>query len=163
LPTYTSTAASGATNSGQLVTVDNTWVPVDFQSATMLSVVEFDITDDTVGPESSTSVAGVTGTVYASTTGLYISAANWGSWWDDRDTGLTTNIYHFDLGTAGVPLVSMGAVPGTTLDQFSLDEHDGLLRVATTNWGSGGDWNFTNSSAWRNSNSSLSSPAHFSE
>ncbi len=147
LPTYTVTAASGATTSGQLVTVDHTWVPLDFQSASMLSVVEFDITDDTVGPESSTSVAGISGTVYASATGLYISAANWGSWWDSRDTGLTTNIYHFDLAAAGVPLVSMGAVPGTTLDQFSLDEHDGFLRVATTNWGSGGDWNFTNSSA----------------
>lgn len=147
LPTYTVTAASGTTTSGQLVTVDNAWVPLDFQSATLLSVVEFDITDNTVGPESSTSVAGVSGTVYASTTGLYVSAANWGSWWDSRDTGLTTNIYHFDLGAAGVPLVSMGAVPGTTLDQFSLDEHDGFLRVATTNWGSGGDWNFTNSSA----------------
>lgn len=147
LPTYTVTAASGTTTSGQLVTVDNTWVPLDFQSATLLSVVEFDITDDTVGPESSTSVAGISGTVYASPSGLYVSAANWGSWWDARDTGLTTNIYHFDLGVAGVPLVSMGAVPGTTLDQFSLDEHDGFLRVATTNWGSGGDWNFTNSSA----------------
>jgi len=147
LPTYTVTAASGTTTSGQLVTVDNAWVPLDFQSATLLSVVEFDITDDTVGPESSTSVAGVSGTVYASTTGLYVSAANWGSWWDSRDTGLTTNIYHFDLGAAGVALESMGAVPGTTLDQFSLDEHDGFLRVATTNWGNGGDWNFTNSSA----------------
>ena len=147
LPTYTVTAASGTTTSGQLVTVDHTWVPLDFQSATLLSVVEFDITDDTVGPESSTSVAGISGTVYASPSGLYVSAANWGSWWDARDNGLTTNIYHFDLGVAGVPLVSMGAVPGTTLDQFSLDEHDGFLRVATTNWGSGGDWNFTNSSA----------------
>jgi len=147
LPTYTVIAASGVTTSGQLVTVDHTWVPVDFQSATLLSVVEFDITDDTAGPESSTSVAGISGTVYASATGLYVSAANWGTWWDSRDTGLTTNIYHFDLAAAGVPLVSMGAVAGTTLDQFSLDEHDGFLRVATTNWGSGGDWNFTNSSA----------------
>jgi len=147
LPTYTVTAASGTTTSGQLVTVDHTWVPLDFQSATLLSVVEFDITDDTAGPESSTSVAGISGTVYASATGLYVSAANWGSWWDSRDNGVTTNIYHFDLAAAGVPLVSMGAVAGTTLDQFSLDEHDGFLRVATTNWGSGGDWNFTNSSA----------------
>jgi len=147
LPTYTVTAASGETSGGSLVTVDHTWVPVDFASPTLLSVVEFDITDDTVGPESSTTVAGISGTVYASATGLYVSAANWGSWWDARDTGLTTNLYHFDLAAAGVPLVSMGAVPGTTLDQFSLDEHDGFLRVATTNWGSGGDWNFTNSSA----------------
>ncbi len=147
LPTYTATAASGAKTSGQLVTVDHTWVPLDFQSATLLSVVEFDITDDTAGPESSTSVAGLSGTIYASTTGLYVSAANWGSWWDARDNGVTTNIYHFDLAAAGVPLVAMGAVAGTTLDQFSLDEHDGFLRVATTNWGSGGDWNFTNSSA----------------
>ncbi|MFM8890531.1 MAG: beta-propeller domain-containing protein, partial [Planctomycetia bacterium] len=30
-------------------------------------------------------------------------------------------------------LTAMGSVPGLTLDQFSLDETDGLLRVATTN------------------------------
>ncbi len=147
LPTYTVTAASGETSSGSLATVDHTYVPVKSQSATMLAVVEFDITDDTAGPESLTSVAGVSGTVYASTTGLYVSATNWGSWWDSRDNGLTTNIYHFALDVEGVPLVSMGAVPGMTLDQFSLDEYDGLLRVATTNWGSGGDWNATNSSS----------------
>lgn len=147
LPTYTVTTASGEISTGSLVTVDHTWVPVDSRSTTLLSVVEFDLTDDTAGPESSTSVAGLSGTVYASATGLYVSAANWGSWWDSRDNGLTTNIYHFDLATAGVPLVSMGSVPGTTLDQFSLDEHDGFLRVATTNWGSAGDWSFTNSSA----------------
>lgn len=147
LPSYTVTASSGATADGSLVAVDRTYVPLEYQASNLLSVVEFDISDDAVGPESSTSVAGISGTVYASSTGLYVSAANWGSWWDSRDTGLTTNIYHFDLGAAGVPLVAMGAVPGTTLDQFSLDEHDGFLRVATTNWGSGGDWNFTNSSA----------------
>ena len=36
-------------------------------------------------------------------------------------------------GRASAPLVAMGAVPGMTLNQFSLDETDaGLLRVATT-------------------------------
>ena len=101
LPTYTVTAASGATTSGQLVTVDHTWVPLDFQSATLLSVVEFDITDDTAGPESSTSVVGITGTVYASTTGLYVSAANWGSWWDAPPVRLRWRVFWCCVGLSG--------------------------------------------------------------
>jgi uncharacterized secreted protein with C-terminal beta-propeller domain len=81
-----------------------------------------------------TSVAGVSGQVYASTSSLYVSAGHWGSWWDSTDAGSSTNIYKFDLQQVDAPLVAMGAVPGLALDQFSFDESDdGLLRVATTN------------------------------
>lgn len=146
LPGYSTTDAAGTTSTGGLVSVDRTYVPAVFRSSQLLSVVQFDLADDTAGPTSSTTVAGITGTVYASTTGLYVAAANWGNWWDSRDRAVTTNIYHFDLEAAGVPLVSMGSVPGTTLDRFSLDEHEGLLRVATTDW-TGGVWNVTDSSA----------------
>ena len=62
-----------------------------------------------------------------------MSASHVGSWWDFTDASTATNIYQFDLGDASVPLVAMGSVPGLTLNQFSLDEHDGVLRVATTN------------------------------
>jgi uncharacterized secreted protein with C-terminal beta-propeller domain len=43
-------------------------------------------------------------------------------------------IYKFALGTDRVPLEATGAVPGWVLNQFSMDEEDGFLRIATTSW-----------------------------
>ncbi len=134
VPHVSVTTAAGDTTTGALVTVGHAYLPIEVTDNSMLSVASFETSDDDAGPDAVTSVAGVHGTVYASTSSLYVSAANWGSWWDVTDTGSTTNIYKFDLQNADVPLVAMGSVPGTTLDQFSLDEtDDGLLRVATTN------------------------------
>jgi uncharacterized secreted protein with C-terminal beta-propeller domain len=93
------------------------------------------------GPDSTTAVAGVTGTVYASTSSLYVAATHWGAWWDSTEDGVTTNLYKFDLTESGVPLVAMGAVPGSIINQFSLDETAGLLRIATTTWNAGGSSN----------------------
>jgi uncharacterized secreted protein with C-terminal beta-propeller domain len=132
LPQFSVTVA-GDTTSGGLAQAGHTYVPVKATDNTMLSVSSFTIDDDTAGPDAVTSVAGVSGSVYASTSNLYVSATHWGSWWDSTDAGTTTNIYQFDLGEVDVPLTAMGAVPGATLNQFSLDESDdGLLRVATT-------------------------------
>ena len=133
IPRFSVTLAAGDTTSGDLVTPGHAYLPLAATDNTMLSVVSFETGDDDAGPDAVTSVAGVSGTVYASTSSLYISAAHLGAWWDAGDTGTTTNIYKFDLQSVDAPLVAMGAVPGTTLNQFSLDESDdGLLRVATT-------------------------------
>jgi uncharacterized secreted protein with C-terminal beta-propeller domain len=132
LPRFSVTSPAGE-SSGGLVVPGSTFLPVQAGDASVLTVVSFEVGDGQVGPEASTSVAGVSGSVYASTSSLYVSATHWGAWWDATDTGTTTNIYKFDIGSAAMPLVAMGAVAGTTLDQFSLDETaDGLLRVATT-------------------------------
>ena len=133
LPHFTVTATGGGTTTSELLTAGHTYLPVKATDNNLLSVVSFDVDDDTAGPETTTTVAGVSGTVYASTSNLYVSATHWGNWWDASDTGSTTNIYQFDLEDADVPLTAMGAVSGVTLNQFSLDESDdGLLRVATT-------------------------------
>ena len=132
LPHFTVTATGGSTTS-ELLTAGHTYLPVKATDNNLLSVVSFNVDDDTAGPDATTTVAGVSGSVYASTSNLYVSATHWGNWWDTSDTGQTTNIYRFDLGADDVPLTAMGAVPGVTLNQFSLDESDdGLLRVATT-------------------------------
>jgi hypothetical protein len=133
IPRYRVTDAAGVEMGGDLVAPGRAYLPVDAGDDTLLSVASFEVSDDVVGPDAVTSVAGVTGTVYASTSSLYVSAANVGNWWDVTDAESTTNVYKFDLQHVDVPLVAMGSVPGTTLNQFSLDEsHDGLLRVATT-------------------------------
>jgi len=137
IPGYTVTVAGGGTSSGDLVTPGRTYLPVRPTDNTMLAVVSFDVDDANPGPDASTAVAGVSGSVYASTSSLYVSATTIGNWWDDTDAFATTNLYRFDLGDDTLPLVATGAVPGMTLNQFSLDESDdGLLRVATTaGWG----------------------------
>jgi uncharacterized secreted protein with C-terminal beta-propeller domain len=133
LPQVTVTATGGGSTTSALLTAGHTYLPVKATDNNLLSVVSFEIDDDTAGPETTTTVAGVSGSVYASTSNLYVSATHWGNWWDASDAGSTTNIYQFDLEDADVPLTAMGAVPGVTLNQFSLDESaNGLLRVATT-------------------------------
>ena len=133
LPHFTVTATGGGTSTSDLLSAGHTYLPVTATANSLLSVVSFEVDDDNAGPEATTTVAGVSGSVYASASNLYVSATHWGNWWDAADAGSTTNIYRFGLDNADVPLTAMGAVPGMTLDQFSLDESDdGLLRVATT-------------------------------
>lgn len=50
----------------------------------------------------------------------------WGGW------GTNTTIYRVAYSNGSTNVESQGTVPGTILNQFSLDEHDGYLRVATT-------------------------------
>jgi uncharacterized secreted protein with C-terminal beta-propeller domain len=137
IPGYTVTVSGGGSSAGALVTPGRAYLPVNPTDNALLSVVTFSVDDDVAGPDSTTAVAGVSGSVYASTASLYVSATTFGNWWDDTDAFSTTNVYRFDLGDDTVPLVASGAVPGMTLNQFSLDESDdGLLRVATTaGWG----------------------------
>jgi len=132
LPGFQVVDASGAESAGSLVDPAHTSLPVDGGDTSLLSVVSFTVGDGTAGPDAVTTAGGVGGRIYASPSGLYVFDTHAGSWWDPADTATVTNIYKFDLAAAAAPLVAMGSVPGMTLDQFSLDESDGLLRVATT-------------------------------
>ena len=50
----------------------------------------------------------------------------WGGW------GTNTTIFRIAYSNGTTQVASEGTVPGTILNQFSLDEHNGNLRVATT-------------------------------
>lgn len=59
----------------------------------------------------------------------------------------STQIYKFSLDQGKVTYLSKGEVPGTLLNQFSMDEHNGYFRVATTvgnTWSSGRDMSQNN-------------------
>lgn len=45
---------------------------------------------------------------------------------------ISTIIYKFSLNNGKIDVVSQGNVPGTIINQFSMDEHDGAFRIATT-------------------------------
>ncbi|MBI2634476.1 beta-propeller domain-containing protein [Candidatus Peregrinibacteria bacterium] len=79
-------------------------------------------------------VIGSTGTVYASTENLYVAEHDFASWWGRIDSGEKTKIHKFELDSDGgqVVYIGSGSVPGTILNQFSMDEYKGDFRIATT-------------------------------
>ncbi len=62
---------------------------------------------------------------------------------DSSDQGEKTMIYKFSLKDGSIAFQNQGSVPGRLLNQFSLDEFGGNLRVATTK---GASWGRTTSS-----------------
>ncbi|HML38881.1 MAG TPA: beta-propeller domain-containing protein [Bacillota bacterium] len=62
-------------------------------------------------------------TMYMNDSSLYLAFNNWGD---------NTSIVKFELAGMKVGYAGSGEVPGYLLNQFSMDEYDGNLRVATT-------------------------------
>jgi hypothetical protein len=79
--------------------------------------------------------------LYASRENLYLAQTSyyWGFFTEDLD--VTTIIHKLSIPGGGAPVYqASGSIAGWTLDQFSMSEQEGLLRVATTEemwWGSG--------------------------
>ena len=77
-------------------------------------------------------------TIYASSESLYVAepANDWWWFWWNEDHVDQLNIHKFDTRSAGKSqYVGSGRVKGRLHNQFSLDEYEGKLRVATTqNW-----------------------------
>lgn len=76
-------------------------------------------------------------TVYASTGNLYVARQDWSepSIRDSlkpTESGERTNVYKFSLNAGDIAYRAKGTVPGHLLNQFSMDEYEGNLRVATT-------------------------------
>jgi uncharacterized secreted protein with C-terminal beta-propeller domain len=69
--------------------------------------------------------------VYASTSNLYVASTDWsGPYYFNQ--GQFTKLYRFALSLGKVEYKAEGIVPGTILNQFSMDEHRGNFRIATT-------------------------------
>lgn len=92
-----------------------------------VTVVTFD--PDDAEAQSSASVTGAGETVYASSSSLYVTS----SVWNPEATAPTTQIHAFDIADpTRTRYTASGSVNGTLLNQFSLSEHEGVLRIATT-------------------------------
>jgi hypothetical protein len=75
--------------------------------------------------------------IYCSTGHLFVAVTGIDSGEPQPASGPRTSIYKFKLDGGKVAYTATGAVPGTVLNQFSMDEHKGFYRVATTGWDSG--------------------------
>jgi inhibitor of cysteine peptidase len=77
-------------------------------------------------------------TIYASTKHLYVAIAKYVPSGDTYRQ--ETQVYKFRLDQGTIVYIGEGSVPGTTLNQFAMDEHEGYFRIATTKgdmWASG--------------------------
>jgi hypothetical protein len=112
--------------------------PTDSSGRATTTIVSFDLGAPELALDTETVVSNWA-TVYASRDRLYLAEAAWDWWWSWRqvDPGEiftpATNIHAFDVSSAGkATYVGSGRIDGTLVNQFALDEQDGLLRVAAT-------------------------------
>lgn len=151
IPYYIVTDADGnVTDEGLLLSCDRAAHPEEFSGLDMLSVVTVDLGAG-LDVVDGTGLMATGDTVYASEDSLYVATHDWQTWvWfetreeSDRPEGPTTEIHKFDIGDDGrTRYLATGSVDGYLLNQFAMDEHEGMLRVASTTspswWGGGSD------------------------
>jgi len=120
-----------------LLDCDSLYRPASASDWSVLSVLHFDLDDH--GPVTATGLIADGWTIYASQTSLYVAQTSGWWWWGFAPTEMTTAIHKFELDPSRpspVRYAASGMVDGWILDQFALSEHDGNLRVATTEF----DW-----------------------
>lgn len=81
--------------------------------------------------------------LYMSKNALYLAVTNYLPQ-NSKSNQETTKIYKFSIDDQKVDFHSTGEVPGTVLNQFSMDEFNGYFRIATTR---GQVWNSSKPSA----------------
>jgi uncharacterized secreted protein with C-terminal beta-propeller domain len=138
--------SGGVRRDGVLTDCDQVRHPQRYSGSAALSVLTIPM-GKPLGDGEAVSVFADGETVYGTTESLYIAHNDW-----DRVTAplgkpvpggradapvesaeMSTEVHQFDISGSGRPeYVASGAVPGQLLNQYSLSEHDGHLRVATT-------------------------------
>ena len=125
---------------GQLAAdCEHIYLPSAHSGTNLTTVVTMNLDN---GATHGSAVPGNWGSVYASADAMYVAATNWGYYWfwdvEDEAPSVTSHIHKFDISpkSGRANYVASGSVPGYVLNQFSMDEHHGNLRVATTepNW-----------------------------
>jgi len=111
--------------------------PPTYSAASMLTVLSFDLTAPNLGTGDPVSIVADGDIVYGTQSSLYV-ANDLGAAIPTVDGPRptqppTTELYKFDTTGAGKPRhVGSGTVPGRLLNQYSMSEYQGKLRVATT-------------------------------
>lgn len=132
LPHYEVTQEAQVAIGGLLNAPEEIYKPIvdDVHSLSSITVINTAASTDGI-VSAATVPSNYSTTVYASADNIYLTTNQW-----HQDTS-ETRIQQFSIGEeGGVELVAVGSVSGTLLNQFSLDEHNGHLRVVTTTgWG----------------------------
>ncbi len=100
--------------------------------------VGIDLVDKSSKPDVDVYLGG-SDTVYVSKDSMYAAIADYSYDYSGTQTELynpaytaSTVIYKFSLNDGSIDVESQGSVPGTIINQFSMDEYGGMFRIATT-------------------------------
>jgi hypothetical protein len=108
--------------------------PTDSHGRGVTSLVTFDL-GQPAAPIGSQQIVTNYSQLYASTDFLYLAEPAhdwWWFWWNPRVDDIT-NLHAFDISRPGeTRYVGSGRVTGEINNSFSMSEHEGILRVATT-------------------------------
>ena len=123
------------------------YVDVPELSDTMTHVISINLDTDTVDEKSF--MLGSSQTMYVSRNNIFLASAHYpyypilymertGS--SSSSEQETTILHKISINIGNISYIAQGEVPGHILNQFSMDEHNGFFRIATTsgnNWGEG--------------------------
>jgi inhibitor of cysteine peptidase len=94
------------------------------------NIVGIDVQDPESEITHETYLMGSSCTLYVSMDNIYLTAPGWVQ--DEVSGWETTKIFKINVDEESITYVAEGVVPGRVLNQFSMDEHDGYFRIATT-------------------------------
>jgi hypothetical protein len=138
LPEFRIDRNDGTTEEGQLVDCNSVFAPADFGGFDMLSIVTLDLGADLVAPTGTSSVMATGDTVYASQDRMYVSTNIWTPIINEQTNewlaeNYETAIHRFSIaGPGAARYEASGSVAGHLLNQFSMNDRDGVFYVATT-------------------------------
>jgi hypothetical protein len=149
VPQFELTVEGGATTTGDLLGCEHLQHPAEFAGFEVISVIGLDMAAGLGAGYNAAEATGVLAsgqTVYASLDRFYVATNRWAATSIVDQNGFeqwaeeyTTDVHAFSI-TPGEPLryTGSGSVDGSLLNSFSLDEHQGFLRVLATD---GTPWN----------------------
>lgn len=127
LPQFVRTDADGSVRTEAVVTWDALYHPADPDGFGVVTLVSLDVDND--AQFTAVGLVAEPGLIYSSLEALYLTNAIYDFSGSARTT---TNVYKFDYENRGATPVATGSVPGRILNQYSMGEYLGNLRVATT-------------------------------
>jgi uncharacterized secreted protein with C-terminal beta-propeller domain len=127
LPNYTRTNSDGTESGGAVVTWQQLYHPVDGDGFGVVTLVSLDV--DNNAEFTAVGVVAEPGLIYSSLQALYLTDTNY-DWQGNNRT--TTDVYKFAYSNRSATPVATGTVQGRILNQYSMSEYAGNLRVATT-------------------------------
>ncbi len=120
------------------------YMPNDSESFSYLILASFDVTDDSQ-EASIKSYLGSTYQIYMSENNLYATIYRWNWLALEGRYEYKTFIMRFELVNDELVFKALGEVIGSPLNQFSMDEYDGVFRIATTGYSyTENDWSIDN-------------------
>jgi uncharacterized secreted protein with C-terminal beta-propeller domain len=131
---------------GVLLDCADVHLPEESAGLGLTSVLTVDVVDGVSPTGAAAAIFAQGETIYASPDGLYVTTNSFldpvvlENNWRSEAKDFVTSIHKFDISDPDeVEYVATGQVPGYLLNQWAMSEHDGFLRVASTDaasiWG----------------------------